>query len=58
MAVGVLIGIIAVMLILSVAVPPLRPDIELSVDQGNPPGRTVCHTLSQTTVWPENLAGN
>ena len=45
MAVGVLVGIIAVMVTLSVAVPPLRPDIELSEDQGKPHGRTVCHTV-------------
>ena len=46
MAVGVLVGIIAVMLILGVAVPPLRPNVELIEDHGKPHGRTVCHTRS------------
>ena len=40
-AVGVLVGIIAVMVTLSAAVPPLRPDIELSEDQGKSHGQTV-----------------
>lgn len=44
-AVGALVGIIAVMVTLSAAVPPLRPDIELSEDQGKQHGRTVCHVI-------------
>ena len=43
MAVRALVGIITVMVTLSAAVPSLRPDIELSEDQGKQRGRTVCH---------------
>lgn len=44
MAVGALVGVIAVMVTLSAAVPPLRPDIKLSEDRENPHGITVRHT--------------
>ena len=47
-AVGVLVGIIAVMVTLSAAVPPLQPDIELSEDQGKSHGRTVWQIIDIT----------
>lgn len=40
-AVGIFVGVITIMVILSAAVPSLRPDLELLPDEEKPNGKTV-----------------